>query len=88
MSKEALEKQQAEHKAALAEIPDEVVDELVVHGTPEQCRARIQEYFDNGVTTSTLAILPLDPDLDFWQGVRATSDTPCEIKPPCEKSQG
>ncbi|MEO1057008.1 MAG: LLM class F420-dependent oxidoreductase [Actinomycetota bacterium] len=62
-----------DRKAALAEIPDEVVDELVVHGTPEQCRARIQEYFDNGVTTSTLAILPLDPDLDFWQGVRDLS---------------
>ena len=64
-----------DRKAALAEIPDEVVDELVVHGTPEQCRARIQEYFDNGVTTSTLAILPLDPDLDFWQGVRDLSPT-------------
>ena len=28
-----------DRKAALAAIPDEVVDELIVHGSPEQCRA-------------------------------------------------
>ena len=60
-----------DRKAALAAIPDEVVDDLVVHGSPEQCRARIQEYFDNGVTTSSLAILPLDPDLKHADAVRA-----------------
>lgn len=60
-----------DRKAALAAIPDEAVDDLVVHGTPEQCRQRIQAYFDNGVTTSSLAILPLDPELDHWDAVRA-----------------
>jgi alkanesulfonate monooxygenase SsuD/methylene tetrahydromethanopterin reductase-like flavin-dependent oxidoreductase (luciferase family) len=40
-----------------------------VHGSPESCRRQIQAYFDNGVTTSTLAILPLDPELDHWQAV-------------------
>jgi len=59
-----------DRKAALDEIPDDVVDELIVHGSPAACRARIQEYFDNGVTTSSLAIMPLDPDLDHWQAVR------------------
>lgn len=59
-----------DRKAALAEIPDEVVDDLIVHGSPAECRERIQAYFDNGVTTSSLAILPLDPDLDHWQAVR------------------
>jgi hypothetical protein len=54
----------------MAAIPDEVVDDLVVHGSPAACRARIQEYFDNGVTTSTLAILPLDPDVAFWNAAR------------------
>ena len=28
-----------DRKAALAAIPDEVVDELVVHGSPAECRA-------------------------------------------------
>ena len=60
-----------ERKQALAEIPDEVVDDLVVHGTPEQCRARIQEYYDNGITTSSLAILPFDPSIDHWDAVRS-----------------
>jgi alkanesulfonate monooxygenase SsuD/methylene tetrahydromethanopterin reductase-like flavin-dependent oxidoreductase (luciferase family) len=60
-----------DRKQALAEIPDEVVDDLVVHGTPERCRARIAEYFDGGVTTSSLAILPLDPDLAYWDAVRS-----------------
>jgi probable F420-dependent oxidoreductase len=43
--------------AALAAIPDEVVDALIVHGSPEQCRAHIQRYVDNGVTTPVLAVL-------------------------------
>jgi probable F420-dependent oxidoreductase len=60
-----------DRKAALAAIPDELVDELVVHGSPAACRARIQEYFDNGVTTSSLAIMPLDPDLRHAEAVRA-----------------
>ena len=59
-----------DRKAAVAAIPDEVVDELVVHGSAETCRRRIQEYFDNGVTTSSLAILPLDANVGFWDAVR------------------
>jgi probable F420-dependent oxidoreductase len=60
-----------DRKAALEAIPDEVVDDLVVHGSPEQCRDRISQYFDNGVTTSALAILPLDPELSHTDAVRA-----------------
>jgi probable F420-dependent oxidoreductase len=62
-----------DRKAALAAIPDEVVDDLLVHGTPEQCRARIKRYFDNGVNTSSLAILPLDASMDYWEAVRQLS---------------
>ena len=61
-----------DRKAALAAIPDEVVDALIVHGSPTTCRARIQAYFDNGVTTSSLALLPLAP-FDHWEMVRALS---------------
>jgi probable F420-dependent oxidoreductase len=60
-----------DRKAALAAIPDELVDELVVHGSPAACRARIQVFFDNGVTTSSLAIMPLDPELRHAEAVRA-----------------
>jgi alkanesulfonate monooxygenase SsuD/methylene tetrahydromethanopterin reductase-like flavin-dependent oxidoreductase (luciferase family) len=64
-----------DRKAALAAIPDEVVDALIIHGSPEYCRARIQAYFDNGVTTSSLSIVPLDPALNHWDAVRALSPT-------------
>jgi probable F420-dependent oxidoreductase len=63
--------QAGDRKAALETIPDSLVDELIVHGSPEHCRRRIQQYFDNGVTTSSLAIMPLDRDLDHWEAVRA-----------------
>ncbi len=37
-----------DRKGALAAIPDDVVDELVVHGSVAECRAHIQRYVDNG----------------------------------------
>lgn len=49
---------EGDRKGALEAIPDEMVDELVVHGTPEQCRRRIDEYVANGITTAALSILP------------------------------
>ncbi len=60
-----------DRKAALAAIPDHVVDELIVHGSPAECRAKIQQYFDNGVTTSSLALLAFDPALNHWDAVRS-----------------
>jgi probable F420-dependent oxidoreductase len=64
-----------DRKAAVAAVPDEVVDDLVVHGSPETCRARIRQYFENGVTTSSLAIMPLDPELSFWDAARSLAPT-------------
>ena len=48
-----------------------MVDEILIHGSPAECRAKIQRYFDNGVTTSSLAILPLDPELKHWDAVKS-----------------
>ncbi len=42
---------QGDRKEAAASIPNEVVDELLVWGKPEQCREHLQRYIDNGVTT-------------------------------------
>jgi probable F420-dependent oxidoreductase len=42
---------------ALEVIPDEVVDDLIVWGTPETIRAKVERYADNGVTTTAPAIL-------------------------------
>ena len=64
-----------DRKAALAAIPDSVVDDLVVHGSPAECREKIKRYFDNGVTTSSLAIMPFDPALKHWDAVRSLAPT-------------
>jgi alkanesulfonate monooxygenase SsuD/methylene tetrahydromethanopterin reductase-like flavin-dependent oxidoreductase (luciferase family) len=48
-----------------------VVDDLVVHGSPAECRAKIDRYFANGVNTSSLAILAFDPAVDFWSAVES-----------------
>lgn len=53
---------EGERRAAAAAIPDDLVDELVVHGTPEACREHVQRYVAAGVTTPVLALLPLGYD--------------------------
>ena len=51
-----------DRKAALAAVPDEVVDEIIIHGPPEKCREHIQRYVENGVHTPVIALLPSDVD--------------------------
>jgi probable F420-dependent oxidoreductase len=53
---------EGDRKAALAAIPDEVVDELIVWGKPAECREHVQRYIDNGVSTPALALLPFGYD--------------------------
>jgi len=55
--------QDGDREGALAAIPDELVDQLIVHGSAEQCRAHIQRYVDNGVTTPAVALLPFGTDV-------------------------
>ncbi|MEE3920886.1 LLM class F420-dependent oxidoreductase [Micromonospora sp. BRA006-A] len=43
---------------ASAAVPDEVVDALVLHGSPEQCVAAVRRYADNGVDVPVIAVLP------------------------------
>jgi probable F420-dependent oxidoreductase len=48
-----------DRKTAVESIPDEVADDLVIHGEPGYCRERVQAYVDAGVTTPILALLPV-----------------------------
>jgi probable F420-dependent oxidoreductase len=59
---------EGDRQAALAAIPDSLVDELIVWGSPEACREHIQRYVDNGVTTPALALLPFG--IDARQAIR------------------
>jgi probable F420-dependent oxidoreductase len=47
---------EGDRKAAADSIPDEVVDDLLVWGTPQQCREHVARYMDNGVTTPAPAL--------------------------------
>lgn len=47
-----------DRRAALAAIPDALVDELVVHGSPERCRDGVAAYVAAGVRTPVMALLP------------------------------
>jgi probable F420-dependent oxidoreductase len=47
-----------DRKGAAASVPDEVVDALIVHGTPEECREHVRRYAAGGVDTPVMALLP------------------------------
>ncbi|MGH9083684.1 MAG: LLM class flavin-dependent oxidoreductase, partial [Acidimicrobiales bacterium] len=58
-----------DRRGALAAIPDQVVDDLVVHGSPEECRAHVERYVEGGVTVPALMVVPGRADLG--EAVRA-----------------
>jgi probable F420-dependent oxidoreductase len=47
-----------EHFAAARAIPDDLVDAILVHGSPERCAEQIQAYVDAGVDTPVLMLQP------------------------------
>ncbi|MEX0768189.1 MAG: LLM class F420-dependent oxidoreductase [Microthrixaceae bacterium] len=53
---------EGDRQGALAAIPDSLVDELIISGSPEHCREQIERYVANGVTTPALALLPFGYD--------------------------
>jgi probable F420-dependent oxidoreductase len=60
-----------DRRGAAAAVPDEVVDALIVHGSPDACRARIREYTAKGVTTPVLALLPTGDPAELPAAARA-----------------
>lgn len=57
-----------DRKAALEAIPDQVVDDLVLHGSAASVREQVRAYYDAGVTTAALAVIPFG--IDLRQAVR------------------
>jgi probable F420-dependent oxidoreductase len=47
-----------DRKAALEAIPEELIDALVVHGSPQACREHVERYAAAGITTPVMALLP------------------------------
>lgn len=51
-----------DRKAAVQAVPDELVDELIVYGSPKQCWEHLQRYAEAGIDTPVLALLPTGGD--------------------------
>jgi alkanesulfonate monooxygenase SsuD/methylene tetrahydromethanopterin reductase-like flavin-dependent oxidoreductase (luciferase family) len=59
-----------DRKGALEKIPDSLVDDLIVNGDADQCRAHIQRYIDAGITTPALLVMGFG-GIDTREAVRA-----------------
>ncbi len=52
-----------DRKGALETIPDELVDDLIVHGSPQECREHLQRYVAAGIKTPVMALIPAGYEL-------------------------
>jgi probable F420-dependent oxidoreductase len=52
-----------DRNAAMAAIPVELLDDLIVHGSAAECRAHINRYVENGLDTPIIATLPTGTNL-------------------------
>lgn len=52
-----------DRKAALEAVPDEVVDDLIIHGRPDDCFRTIERYRENGISVPVTYLLPFGEDL-------------------------
>jgi alkanesulfonate monooxygenase SsuD/methylene tetrahydromethanopterin reductase-like flavin-dependent oxidoreductase (luciferase family) len=52
-----------DRKGALETIPDELVDDLIVHGSPQACREHLERYVAAGIKTPVMALIPADYEL-------------------------
>ena len=64
-----------DRKGALAAVPDRAIDELAIIGTPDECRAAIRAYCDNGVTIPIVRLTNLETEPgaraeESWRMVR------------------
>ncbi len=51
-----------DRKAAVAAVPQEVMNDLVVQGSPDEMKAQVQRYFDAGVDTAFLQMQSFESD--------------------------
>jgi probable F420-dependent oxidoreductase len=54
--------QRGDRKAAVAAVPDAVMNELIIRGSMPTIRAHVERYFDAGIDTAFLALSTFEPD--------------------------
>jgi len=59
-----------DRRGASAAVPDQVVDDLLIHGDLTTCRDRVDAYRDAGLDTPVIAVVP-PPGLDVTEAVRS-----------------
>jgi probable F420-dependent oxidoreductase len=62
-----------DRRAALAAVPDAVVDDLLVIGTPAECAAHVKRYVAAGVGVPALSFVPLDQSRDVFADMLAVA---------------
>jgi probable F420-dependent oxidoreductase len=58
-----------DRRGALEVLPDEVVDDLIIHGPLEYCRERVAQYHETGLDTPIIQLLPA-PGADLATSLR------------------
>jgi alkanesulfonate monooxygenase SsuD/methylene tetrahydromethanopterin reductase-like flavin-dependent oxidoreductase (luciferase family) len=51
-----------DRKAAVAAVPEALVDQLIVHGSPQRCWEHLRRYAEAGIDTPVVAMLPTGGD--------------------------
>jgi probable F420-dependent oxidoreductase len=62
--------QAGERAAAVEAVPEDLIDELVLHGSPDRCREAVRRYVRAGVQTPVIALLP-SPETATADGLAA-----------------
>ena len=64
-----------DRRGALAVVPERVIDEVGVFGTPEECHAHVRRFVDNGVTIPVMNFMNVEDAAgradESWQMLRA-----------------
>ena len=68
-----------DRKGALAAIPDALVDDLIVHGSPAECVTKVGAYAEAGVGVPVMALVPT-PELQSG-GLPAVQTLVAELAP-------
>lgn len=53
-----------DRKAAVANVPQQVVDDLILHGTAQERNEHVRRYMDAGVDTAFFSLFSFDPDMN------------------------